>query len=356
MKKTLFALLGIAIIFAAIYSQRAALSINLMERVAAKRLASDTLASLPDGLHVILCGAGGPLPDPKRSGPCVTVIAGNTIVIVDAGSGGVRNLQAMQIPVGKIDTVFLTHFHSDHIDGLGEMAMMRWVNAANTTALPVIGPTGVKAVVDGFNLAYATDATYRHKHHSDLVAPLSGRGMTAIEITPPTNNEHTTVFDKNGLVVSLFNVEHQPVSPAVGYRFDYKGRSIVISGDTAKSAKVQAMAAGVDVLVHEALAPHFVGILNNAAKQTGNAILEKITFDIPDYHTSPVEVAHIAEAADVDYLLYYHVVPALVAPGMEAAFLQGVSEIYSGPLAVGVDGSMVSLPANSDIIKTAQKL
>lgn len=329
---------------------------NIMQTVANQRVGQDATAEFVDGLHVVLCGAGSPMPDPKRSGPCVAIVAGETLLIVDSGTGGSRNLGAMNISMGNIDALLLTHFHSDHIDGLGEMAMNRWVQAANTEPLAVIAPTGGKAIVDGFNQAYRQDATYRQAHHTDLVAPLSGKGMQAQEFDVPEVGQMATVFDHNGLIVRAFRVDHEPVSPAVGYRFEYKGRSIVVSGDTAKSANLEAMAQGADVLVHEALSKELVAIINQAAKNNGNKILEKITFDIVDYHTSPVDAAEVAEAAGVSHLLYYHIVPALVLPGMESIFLKGVDDVYQGPTTVGIDGSFISLPAHSETIATGNLL
>lgn len=355
-RKLLISLTCIVLAAGIIYKQRADIAVTLVNRAAETRMAVDITDSLEDGLHVFLCGAGGPLPDPKRSGPCVAVVAGKTLVLVDAGSGGSRNLTSMQLPNGRMAALFLTHFHSDHIDGLGEMAMMRWVNGANTSPLPVIGPSGVETVVAGFNQAYGADAQYRNEHHSDLVAPLSGKGMTAQPFNTPAAGGKLVVFEQDGLSVTAFSVDHAPVSPAVGYRFDYKGRSVLVSGDTAKSQNLQLMAQDVDVLVHEALAPNLVGAMNAAAKKNNAVILEKITHDILDYHASPAEAAGIAQAADAKQLLFYHVVPPLIVPGMEAAFLEGVDEAYDGPVAVGVDGTFISLPANSDVIEIGNAL
>lgn len=336
--------------------QPSSLGKKILEIVSEKRMGYDALSELDDGLHVLLCGAGSPLPDPVRSGPCTAVIAGNTLIIVDAGSGSSRSLSTLNVAQGNIHTLFLTHFHSDHIDGLGELAMQRWVTAANPSPLAVMGPSGTQKVVDGFNRAYEQDAQYRHAHHSDLVAPLSGAGMRAQEFASPAGSDLNTVFDANGLTVKAFRVAHHPVEPAVGYRFDYKGRSVVISGDTAKSENVEKAAQGVDLLVHEALSTELVGILEETAKDKGLSVLAKILFDIPDYHTSPVEAAEIANAAQVGHLLYYHIVPALPAPGMEAAFLEGTKEAFIGPITLGVDGTLISLPANSDRIISSNLL
>jgi ribonuclease Z len=143
--------------------------------------------------------------------------------------------------------------------------------------------------------------------------------------------------------------------PAVGYRFDYGGRSLVVSGDTKKSDSLLAQARGVDLVVHEALSPELVGILHDAAESAGNANLAKIMTDIPDYHTTPVEAAEIAQAAGARHLLLYHVVPALPpVPGLESAFLAGTSDAFSGGITLGQDGTRISLPSGSDAVEVDQ--
>jgi len=354
MKKLAIFLLVIAVIGIAGYSQRAAISMRILDKGIERAMTADVVSELEDGLHVALCGAGGPLPDPKRSGACVAVVAGEHLFVVDAGTNGARNLGRLRYPIGRTEAVLLTHFHSDHIDGLGELATLRWVQAANTEPLPVIGPRGVKKVVAGFNKSYAQDEDYRFDHHGDTVAPRSGHGMEAQSFAPPEDGELVTVYEADGVKIQALLVDHAPVEPAVAYLFTYKERTALISGDTAKSANIEKFARGIDLLVHEALSPELVMIMHNAARRTGNEIMAKITIDILDYHASPIEAAETARDAGVGHLLYYHIVPVLILPGMEAAWLDGVDEIFSD-YTLGEDGTTFSLPAGSDdIIKTSQ--
>ena len=139
MKRSIIVLAVIALVGLVIYSQRATIAERVMAKGLEARLGADIIADFEDGLHLVLCGAGGPLPAPNASGPCVAVLAGKRLFVVDAGTDGLRNLGRMGYLAGKIEAVFLTHFHSDHIDGLGELATIRWVSAANTQPLPVYG-------------------------------------------------------------------------------------------------------------------------------------------------------------------------------------------------------------------------
>lgn len=351
MKKALIAGLTVVLTASAVYGLRGTIAERVMSRAAPGMMSSNTVETLEDGLHVALCGAGGPLPDARRSGPCLAVTAGDKLFIIDAGSNGVRNLGRMRYPIGDIEAVFLTHFHSDHIDGLGEMATLRWVQGNHTEQLPVYGPPGVDEVVDGFNRAYALDAGYRVAHHGEQVAPSSGAGMRAKAFATSTDGELVTVYRKHGVTISALVVDHDPADPAVGYLVSYAGRSALVSGDTSKSALVQQHARGVDLLAHEALAPHLVMIMNEAATETGNTGVAKIALDILDYHATPVQAAEIARDANVGHLLYYHIVPALPPlPGIEAAWLEGVQAVFSEHT-LGRDGTVVSLPANAGTIR-----
>jgi len=338
------------------YSQRGSIALALLPSLTDRAMAANVTEDLVDGLHIALCGAGGPMPDPERSGSCVAVVAGKQLFVVDAGTNGVRNLGRLRYPTGDVDAVFLTHFHSDHIDGLGELATLRWVQGNNTKPLPVFGPTGLGAIVDGFNQAYARDSIHRNDHHGDEVTPLSGHGMVATAFPLPGPGAATTVYEQGGVTVQMIAADHFPVTPAVAYLFSYGGRTALISGDTDKSATIEQYAQDIDLLVHEALSPTLVKTMSLAADRAGNAALAKIMTDILDYHASPVEAAETARDAGVGHLLYYHVVPPLVLPGSEAVWLEGVDEVFDD-YTLGRDGSSFSLPANSkDIIQTRSSL
>lgn len=301
-----------------------------------------------DGLHVVLCGAGGPLPDPVRSGPCLAVIAGEKVYLVDSGAAAARNLAVQRIGPDRVDGVFLTHFHSDHIDGLGQLSVLRWAGGNHTKPLPVYGAEGVEEIVRGFNQAYRFDSIYRTAHHGPEVVPPTGSGLDAHEFPEPDIGELLVVFEEGDLRVSAFRVEHPPVKPAVGYRFDYKDRSVVVSGDTSKSENLERFATGADLLVHEALSPELMTLVGDAAAKVGNDGMAQIALDVQNYHATPLEAAESAEIAGVGHLLYYHVVPATPLPGLESVFLEGVSDVYGGPVTVGRDGTTISLVAGSD--------
>jgi ribonuclease Z len=306
-------------------------------------MAADAVAALPDGLHAAIAGAGSPLPDPKRGNPCVAVVAGRRMFVVDAGEGATETLNRMRIGPEHIEAVLLTHFHSDHIGGLGSLAIQRWAAAHAASPLRVLGPPGVERVVAGYNEAYALDSGYRTAHHGEAILPSSGAGLTAEPFAKPEGDDTRVVLQDDDLKITAFTVDHTPAEPAVGFRFDYKGRSLVISGDTSLTPVLVRVAQGTDLLIHDALSRPLLKLAEDAARKAGLEGRAKIFSDLPDYHASPQEAADAARDAGAKALVMTHIVPPLPLKGLETNFLGDAPERFTGPLWMARDGDLYSL-------------
>jgi ribonuclease Z len=285
------------------------------------------------GMTVILLGTGIPLPNPERGTAATLVLAGEHAVLVDTG----RNALVRLASTGRDDVslVVYTHYHSDHIAGLGEILVNRAIAGA-TEPLPVIGPAGAKAVVDGFRAAYALEDGYRVAHHGEH---WSSRGASAAV----KEAEPGVVWEEDGLRVTMFAVDHAPVVPAVGYRFDYQGKSVVVSGDTKKTPAMVEMSRGADLLVHEAVDRQTIDQAM-PLMQRGQPRRAAMTADMMSHHTTTLEVAEIARDAGVKKLALTHLVPSIPATdAAEEAFARGMAEIYQGPIVVGRDGTVIQI-------------
>jgi ribonuclease Z len=302
-------------------------------------------------LAVVTVGTGSPLPDKSRAGPSTLIAAGDHLYLVDTGIDCARNLLLWKVPLAKIDGILITHLHSDHIGELGEIRLQTWV-AGRKTPLKVYGPPGIERVVAGFNEAYAIDDGYRTKHHGAAMLPPDAVALVPVVITIPPASTTAQVLDQNALKVTAIRVHHDPATPAYGYRFDFAGRSVTVSGDTIMDRDLANAAQGTDVLVHEALQPQMVGIMHDAMIANGRPRPAKIMHDIPGYHTSPVDAAKIANAAHARLLVYTHLLPILPNWIAVRAFLTGVEDVRPTGVEVGYDGMIVRLPGHSDTIET----
>lgn len=349
MKKLVIFAFGLLVF---LFIGRHVLALKMVERgftrMVTANVGVDRTADLEDGLHVYMCGAGSPLADPKRSGPCIAVLAGKKAFVFDAGTNGSQNLGPMGFPTGRVEEIFLTHLHSDHIDGLGQMLLGTWINSGRTAPTKVSGPIGTSQIVEGFNMAYQIDSTYRTAHHGTKVANPASFGATAREIDLASGPQ--VVYEKDGVRITAFNVSHAPVHAAFGYRIDYKGRSVAISGDTKYDPNIAIASKDVDVLFHEALNMEMVKTMQAAAKANGAKGLEKILFDIQDYHTSPVDAAKTAKQAGASDLVLYHIVPMLPSDALIPIFVRGASDKFEGKITVSEDGTIVRLPVDSEAI------
>ncbi|HEY0300371.1 MAG TPA: MBL fold metallo-hydrolase, partial [Rhizomicrobium sp.] len=302
-----------------------------------------------DTLAVLLVGTGTPLPDVSRAGPATMLAAGEHLYLVDTGVDAARNLQLWKVPLDKLDAVLITHLHSDHIGGLAEIRLQSWV-AGRRTPLKVYGPPGIERVVAGFNEAYAIDDGYRTKHHGAAMLPPQGALLVAVPVIIPQGAETAPVLAALGLKVTAIRVAHEPANPAYGYRFDYGGRSVTVSGDTIYDEALGRAARGSDVLVHEGLAPELVGIMESEMLAAGRPRPAKIMHDIPGYHTAPPDAAKIANQAHARLLLFTHMLPILPNSIAVRAFLKGVSDVRPDGVKAGHDGMVVRLPKGSEAV------
>lgn len=305
-------------------------------------------------LRVLLCGTASPMPNRERAGPCAAILAGGRIWLVDAGGGGWRNLMLWQFPGDRLAAVLLTHFHSDHIQDLGEVNLQSWV-AGRTAPLRVFGGPGVERVAAGFTEAYALDATYRVAHHgADYLPPAAARldphAVTSAGGAVLHEGETVTVLAEDGVKIEAIGVNHAPVSPAYAYRFTYGGRSVTVSGDTKASPAFATAAAGTDVLVHEAQEPGAVAAARDAMAANSQPRLAKLLTDIQTYHASPADAARIANAANARLLVLTHLTPPL--PGFigRPAFLDGAMAERPTGTVLGADGMLIALPPNTETV------
>lgn len=303
----------------------------------------------PDQLQLVFCGTGSPMPDPGRGQACVGVFAGEHFFLIDSGAGAAATLAGLRIPMAGLDGILYTHFHSDHISGLPDIVLQSWV-AGRHQPLDLYGPEGIESVAAGFSEAYVLDGIYRTAHHGAEAMPPSGSKLVAHTVPLATDLDSAVVFDADGLKITAFRVGHAPIDPAYGYRIDYKDRSVVFSGDTVKHPNMVRFGAGVDVMVHEALARDMVSVISDALSADRPSALGKILKDTLDYHTSPVEAAEVANEAGASLLVYSHIVPPLPNALATDIFLRGVDDIRPEGVVLGYDGMLVRLPVGSSSI------
>jgi len=197
-------------------------------------------------IRVTLLGTGCPPPVMNRFGPSTLVEAGEQKFLFDAGRGALQRLTELAVRWQDVQGVFLTHLHSDHVVGFPDLWLTGWLIVPGRNGpLPVWGPRGTSAMMSHLQ-AFEYDARIRIQN--DGASP-EGVALVVKDIS------EGLLYDKSGVKVTAFEVDHAPVKPALGYRIDFAGRSVVLSGDTRVSENLVRHAQGVDVLVHEVFAP-----------------------------------------------------------------------------------------------------
>ena len=215
------------------------------------------------------------------------------------------------------------------------------------------GGAGVEDVVNGFNQAYSQDDDYRTANSGAQLLPPSNALMQSVLIPllgPDTalRNRSSLPIHFGDLTVTAIEVNHDPARPAYGYRFDFRGRSAVVSGDTCYHPPLALAAKGADVLIHEAQSQHLVQLIHEAAADVGNKRLAQTMRDIQHYHSDPLDAARIANQANVRLLVFTHLNPPISNPLLYRMFYNGVDRLRPTGWISGKDGTLISLPIGSN--------
>ncbi len=287
-------------------------------------LAFAPLAVGQTGTRLILLGtAGGPRPRKTRSSPAQAIVVNDSVYVIDCGNGVARQLVLAGLSLAKLRHVFVTHHHDDHNADYGNLLLIAWTSGLRTR-VDTWGPPPLERMTKLFMEMNAYDIETRTKDEGRIpLEPL----IHAHELTMGG-----LVFEDKDVRVRAALVEHPPVVPAFGYRFDTADRSIVISGDTKPTQSLIDLAKGADVLVHDALWPAAVDKL-----VAGVANASNLKESILSHHTSAEDAGRVAQAAGVKTLVLSHLTPPEDPDVTEQMWFEAASKHFSGKVIVGKD-------------------
>ena len=271
-------------------------------------------ATAPPLKVTILGSGGGPPVNLQRFGPSILVeTSGGDKLLFDCGRGFAERLTEYGVSLGAVDKLFLTHLHSDHILSVPDLLLIGWFEGRKTP-LRVWGPVGTKNMMDSMVKAFEFDIRARADFDDRL--PKEGIRSSSTEI------QEGVIFQENGVKVTAFLVDHGPVKPAFGYRVDYAGHSVAMSGDTRFSENLIKHAQGVDLLIHES-AP--ANPPNPKQTEREREQQEKIK----NLHTPAEQTAEVFNRVKPRLAVYAH--------GGDPAVLAEARKTYSGQLEIGED-------------------
>ena len=269
-------------------------------------------------MRAVLLGTGSPPPNPQRRGPATLLSLGPERFLVDAGSGVGNQLVQAGVRAYDWPRLLITHHHSDHTIDMGHLLVTRWIVGQNAT-MEIWGPAGTRRQVELLLDYLAWDIDVRREHMHDRRPP----EVRVTEI------EEGKILEAGGVTVSAFLVDHGPVKPAFGFRFDGGGRRVVVSGDTRPSENLVRWSQDVDCLIHECCDMATTGWFPGCGWPT----LEEKIRDLQSYHTPPGEVGRVATDARAKTLVLSHLMPA----SEPAELLAAARTQYAGPVVVGAD-------------------
>jgi ribonuclease BN (tRNA processing enzyme) len=297
--------------------------------VSAAAIVAATVCSLPaarlrNKMRLILLGTGGgPRPRKARSAPAQVIIVNETAYVVDCGDGVARQLAFADVPLPRLRHIFLTHHHSDHNADYGNLILLAWA-AGLRTRIDTWGPPPIEKMTQQFFEMNAPDIATR-------IADEGRVPLVPLVHVHELSKGGPVVQDENVKVTAAL-VDHPPVVPAFGYRFDAPDRSIVLSGDTAPSDNLIKLAKGADVLVHEALyAPGIDRLVAGVPNATS------LKQSIMSHHTTAEDAGRIAQIAGVKTLVLSHLVPADDPAVTERMWIDAARTHFRGRVIVGKD-------------------
>lgn len=296
----------------------------------------------PSRFEVLFCGTGTPQHHPERGQPCLGIIAGGKFFLIDSGQGTAGRLNQFLAPLSKLDTIFLTHLHSDHMSGLGETLHNGWLYGRQDL-VQVVGPPGTKHMLAGFQQAYEDDIAERQRVvGAEYLDTQSGMG--AARDVKIDNGEAVPVYDQEGVLIEAFRVDHPDWPYAYGYRISFGGKLVVVSGDTAYSDAVLRHSKGADVLIHEAVNMAMMDMAAKILAETGSPINPDRMQRIAAVHTPTHDVARLAQKAKVKQLVVTHLIPPVPPTSFaEGVFADGMGALFDGELTIARDNMRITL-------------
>jgi ribonuclease Z len=298
-----------------------------------------------DAFKVVLLGtAGGPTFDAQRLGIGTLVVAGPERLVFDAGRSISMGLVRAGISPADVTALFLTHLHSDHIASLPELYLFPWPSEGRAKPFRVWGPDGTRAMMDHLQEAFAFDIHVRRD--VDEKFPADGIRTIAADI------REGTVYEANGVKVTAFLVDHAPVSPAFGYRVDYGGHSVALSGDTRPSDNLVKAAQGVDVLIHELGRWKHDPVLSGPPNELipGRRQTRAQAQTIAEHHTDAEEAGRIFERVRPKIAVFSHYFTTAV--DLPTA-MRLIRQTYAGPVEFGEDGMTLDIGDTVTVQRTA---
>jgi len=269
---------------------------------------------------------------PHRFGASQVITDGTTRLLVDTGWGATLRLYQAAMPPQTIDAVFITHLHSDHTTDMADFLVMRWLGGIREP-VPIYGPAGTERMVTGFQEAMAADTKYRLDHHGEK---LWSGGLAADVTEIEAGDDPAEVAKVGGITVKAFEVDHRPVKPAFGFRFESDGRAITVSGDTNPCPGLLNGSKDADIMVCDSMNVAMMQVMEQQLRSVGNQIQADLLEDAHTYHAPISGMAEVAARAGVKHLLLSHLLPP-VQDEQVPLFIAGLSDVFNGPITVGRD-------------------